>query len=51
MAYLPSKKLAIAVAVTLQEGAPAGGNRSIEITKEIAAYLAPESPFDPHGMR
>jgi D-alanyl-D-alanine carboxypeptidase len=42
MAYLPSRKLAIAVAVTMDDGASAEGNLSTGVLEEIAAYLAPE---------
>ena len=45
MAYLPSRKLAIAVATTLREKASMDGNLSTDVFKEIAAYLAPEAPF------
>jgi CubicO group peptidase (beta-lactamase class C family) len=45
MVYLPARKLAIAVSVTLNEKAPMSGNLSTEVLKEIAAYLAPEAPF------
>jgi hypothetical protein len=45
MAYLPSRKLAIAVSVTLKEKASLDGNFSTNVLKEIAAYLAPESPL------
>jgi CubicO group peptidase (beta-lactamase class C family) len=51
MAYLPSQRIAIAVSVTLLEHASVGKNRSIEITKELAAYLAPQAPLDERGMR
>ncbi len=53
MAYLPSQRIAIAVSVTFQEKATPGPNRSMDIMKEIAAYLAPQAPLDPqaHGMR
>ncbi len=49
MAYLPSKKIAIAVAVTFNEEAfdPSGayGNSADDIFREIGAYLAPgEAP-------
>jgi D-alanyl-D-alanine carboxypeptidase len=43
MAYLPSRKLAIAVAVTMDEGASADGNLSTGVLEDIAAYLAPEN--------
>ncbi|MGH6866281.1 MAG: hypothetical protein ACREDO_08965 [Methyloceanibacter sp.] len=45
MAYLPSRKLAIAVSVTLKEKASMEGNLSTDVLKEIAAYLAPEAPL------
>ena len=45
MAYLPLRKLSIAVSVTMKEKAPAVQNLSTEVVKEIAAYLAPEAPF------
>jgi D-alanyl-D-alanine carboxypeptidase len=45
MAYLPSRKLAIAVSVTLKEKASLEGNLSTDVLKEIAAYLAPEAPL------
>jgi hypothetical protein len=51
MAYLPSQKIAIAVSVTLLEDASVAKNRSIEITKELTAYLAPQAPLDERGMR
>jgi D-alanyl-D-alanine carboxypeptidase len=44
MAYLPSRKLAIAVSATMQAKASMEGNLSTEILKEIAAYLTPEAP-------
>ena len=43
MVYLPARKLAIAVSVTLDETASEQGNLSTELLKEIAAYLAPEA--------
>jgi D-alanyl-D-alanine carboxypeptidase len=43
MAYLPSRKLAIAVAVTMDEGASAEDNLSTGVLEDIAAYLAPEN--------
>jgi hypothetical protein len=46
MVYLPAKKLAIAVSVTLNEEASQSGNLSTDLVKEIAAYLAPEAPFN-----
>jgi CubicO group peptidase (beta-lactamase class C family) len=45
MVYLPARKLAIAVSVTLNEKASMSSNLSTEVLKEIAAYLAPEAPF------
>jgi CubicO group peptidase (beta-lactamase class C family) len=45
MAYLPSRKLAIAISVTLKEKASMEGNLSTDVFKEIAAYLAPDAPF------
>jgi CubicO group peptidase (beta-lactamase class C family) len=45
MVYLPAKKLAIAVSVTLKEKASMSGNLSTDLVKEIAAYLAPEASF------
>ena len=45
MTYLPSRKLALAVSVTLGEKAPLEGNLSTDLLKEIAAYLAPDAPF------
>jgi hypothetical protein len=51
MAYLPLQKIAIAVSVTLLEDASVAKNRSIEITKELTAYLAPQAPLDERGMR
>ena len=43
MAYLPSRKLALAVSVTMKEEASLEGNLSTTIAKEIAAYLEPEA--------
>ena len=45
MAYLPARKLALAVTVTLDPGASLDGNLSTDVLKEIAAYLAPDAPF------
>ena len=45
MAYLPARKLALAVTVTLDPGASLEGNLSTDVLKEIAAYLAPDAPF------
>ena len=45
MAYLPPHKLALAVSVTMQEKASLEGNLSTNISKEIAAYFAPEAPL------
>jgi CubicO group peptidase (beta-lactamase class C family) len=44
MTYLPSEDLAIAVSVTVKEGAP-DGNLSTVLTKAIAAYLVPDKPL------
>ncbi|MFO0991846.1 MAG: serine hydrolase domain-containing protein [Hyphomicrobiales bacterium] len=44
MTYLPSEDLAIAVSVTVKEGASTG-NLSTVVTKAIAAYLAPDKPL------
>lgn len=44
MAYLPSRKLAIAVSTTMTPGASLAGNLSTTILKQIANYLAPEAP-------
>jgi hypothetical protein len=54
MAYLPSQKIAIAVAVTFDEEAfdPSGAyvNSADDIFREIGAYLAPDEapPVRPH---
>jgi hypothetical protein len=45
MAYLPARKLAIAVSVTVNEGASLEANLSTEVLKGIAAYLAPWAPM------
>jgi D-alanyl-D-alanine carboxypeptidase len=45
MVYLPSRKLAITVSVTVREKASLEGNLSTDLLKEIAAYLAPEAPL------
>jgi D-alanyl-D-alanine carboxypeptidase len=45
MAYLPSRKLAIAVSAIVNDGAPLEGNLSTEILKRIAAYFAPGVPL------
>lgn len=45
MAYLPARKLAIAVAATMGEKAPEDGNLSTVVLKEIARYLAPNHPM------
>jgi D-alanyl-D-alanine carboxypeptidase len=44
MAYLPAKKLAIAVSVTVDETAPDEQNLSTDVLRDIAAYLAPDHP-------
>ncbi len=46
MVYLPERKLAIAVSVTMGQKAPDEGNLSTPLTKEIAAYLAPDRPLE-----
>ncbi len=46
MVYLPARKLAIAVSVTMEEKAPDEGNLSTPLTKEIARYLAPDHPVE-----
>ncbi|MEO8667697.1 MAG: serine hydrolase domain-containing protein [Bauldia sp.] len=43
MAYLPSRKLAIAVSSTMKPEASLEGNLSTDILTAIAAYLAPEA--------
>jgi CubicO group peptidase (beta-lactamase class C family) len=43
MAYLPARKLAIAVSATMKPEASQDGNLSTDILEEIAAYLAPEA--------
>lgn len=45
MAYLPARKLAIALSVTVDDGASPEGNLSTDVLKNIAAYLAPEAPM------
>jgi len=45
MAYLPSRRLAIAVSATLREKASLEGNFSTDVLKEIAEYLAPGAPL------
>jgi CubicO group peptidase (beta-lactamase class C family) len=45
VAYLPARKLAIATSVTLAAGNTTEKNLSTEVLKDIAAYLAPESPL------
>jgi CubicO group peptidase (beta-lactamase class C family) len=45
VAYLPSRKLAIAASVTVAAGNTAEDNLSTEVLKDIAAYLAPEAPL------
>lgn len=44
MAYLPSRKLAVAVSVTVTPESGDAPNYSTDVMKEIAAYLAPETP-------
>jgi D-alanyl-D-alanine carboxypeptidase len=45
MAYLPGRKLAIAVSITMDDGASLEGNLSTDVLKHIAAYLAPGAPM------
>ena len=45
MAYLKERKMALAVTTTLGEDASMEGNRSTDIVKQIAAYLAPDAPM------
>lgn len=45
MAYLPAKRLAIAVSATVTEAGDPDHNYSTDILKEIAALLAPEAPL------
>ncbi len=45
VAYLPSRKIAIATSVTVDAGNTAGGNLSTDVLRDIAAYLAPEAPL------
>ena len=45
MAYLPSRKLAIAVTATLKPEATLEGNLSTTVLREISKYLAPEAPL------
>jgi hypothetical protein len=45
MAYLPERRLAIAAAVTVREGADPDINYSTDLVREIAAALAPERPL------
>jgi hypothetical protein len=42
MAYLQSRKLAIAASVTLNDGAALEGNLSADVLQKVAAYLVPE---------
>ena len=49
MAYLPARKLAIAVSVTVTEDANPAVNYSSEILTEIAKALAPEALFPTSG--
>jgi D-alanyl-D-alanine carboxypeptidase len=46
MAYLPARKLAIAVSVTVEEKAPNEQNLSTDVLRAIAAYLAPDHPTE-----
>ena len=45
MAYLPSRKLAVAVTVAVTPGATSNTNLSTDIVKQIGAYLVPEAPM------
>jgi CubicO group peptidase (beta-lactamase class C family) len=45
MAYLPSRKLALAVTATMTPKASLDGNLSTTILKEVARYRAPEAPL------
>ncbi|MGO8839713.1 MAG: hypothetical protein ACLQF1_00835 [Methyloceanibacter sp.] len=46
MAYLPARKLAIAVSATMGEKAPDEGNLSTVVLKNIARYLASDHPMN-----
>jgi D-alanyl-D-alanine carboxypeptidase len=45
MAYLPARKLAIAVSVTVTEAADPDRNYSTDILKDLVAELVPEAPL------
>ena len=45
MAYLPSRKLAIAISVTVDESADPDHNYSTDIFKDLAAEFVPEVPL------
>jgi len=45
MAYLPARKLAIAISVTVDETADPDRNYSVDILKDLAAELVPEAPL------
>jgi hypothetical protein len=45
MAYLPSRKLAVAVSVTAQQKSSLNGNLTTNVMKDIAAFLALEAPL------
>ena len=45
MAYLPSRKLAIAISVTVDETADPDHNYSTDIFKDLAAEFVPEVPL------
>lgn len=49
IAYLPSRKLAIAVTATMKPGASLDGNLSTTVLSAIAAYLAPEASLAQRG--
>jgi D-alanyl-D-alanine carboxypeptidase len=44
MAYLPSRKIAIAGSATVRHKAATSSNLSTDVLKDMAVYLAPESP-------
>ena len=45
MAYLPARKLAIAISVTVNETGDPDQNYSTDILKDLAAEFVPESPL------
>jgi hypothetical protein len=46
MAYLPDKRLSIAIVATVGPGSPED-SQSVVLFRRIAAYLAPEHPLPP----